>query len=166
MAQGAMRPCSKPGCPELVGSGRCPRHTVAQHQDDRSRRGSSNDRGYTSRWRRYAQDYLAQHQLCRECGEYARCVDHVIPWRRGKTSIEREQLFWDPSNHQALCASCHSRKTATEDGGWGNPTIPITRSGVVGDTRNVYVPDHTRIRNDRPHRLSFADPTNSTLTEV
>ncbi|MCZ6609557.1 MAG: HNH endonuclease signature motif containing protein [Alphaproteobacteria bacterium] len=26
----------------------------------------------------------------------------------------------DPSNLQGMCRPCHSRKTATEDGGWGN----------------------------------------------
>jgi 5-methylcytosine-specific restriction protein A len=30
-------------------------------------------------------------------------------------------LFWNRSNWQSLCHSCHSRKTASEDGGWGNP---------------------------------------------
>lgn len=28
--------------------------------------------------------------------------------------------FWDPDNHQALCYSCHSKKTVKEDGGFGN----------------------------------------------
>jgi 5-methylcytosine-specific restriction protein A len=29
-------------------------------------------------------------------------------------------LFWDRSNWQGLCHPCHSAKTATEDGGFGN----------------------------------------------
>ncbi|WP_144469068.1 HNH endonuclease signature motif containing protein, partial [Bacillus pumilus] len=31
-----------------------------------------------------------------------------------------KKLFWDSSNWQPLCASCHNRKTAKEDGGFGN----------------------------------------------
>nr|DAK90259.1 MAG TPA: HNH endonuclease bacteriophage, HNH Endonuclease, DNA.52A [Caudoviricetes sp.] len=29
--------------------------------------------------------------------------------------------MWDQSNWQALCHECHSRKTAKENGGFGNP---------------------------------------------
>ncbi|WP_304879789.1 HNH endonuclease [uncultured Parasutterella sp.] len=29
-------------------------------------------------------------------------------------------MFWDESNWQALCKRCHDRKTAAEDGGFGN----------------------------------------------
>jgi 5-methylcytosine-specific restriction protein A len=31
-----------------------------------------------------------------------------------------EALFWDWSNLRSMTASCHSRKTATEDGGFGH----------------------------------------------
>jgi 5-methylcytosine-specific restriction protein A len=41
-------------------------------------------------------------------------VDHVIPHRgdRGR--------FFDAGNLQSLCKQCHDRKTAREDGGFGN----------------------------------------------
>lgn len=46
----------------------------------------------------------------------ASCTDHITPhhgdWK----------LFWERRNHQSLCDGCHSRKTATEDGGFGNQT--------------------------------------------
>jgi 5-methylcytosine-specific restriction protein A len=42
------------------------------------------------------------------CGDLATDVDHVVPHRGDR------QLFWDTSNHQALCHSCHSRKTGKE----------------------------------------------------
>ena len=39
----------------------------------------------------------------------ATVVDHVIP-HRGDS-----HLMWDESNWQALCKSCHDRKTGSED---------------------------------------------------
>lgn len=38
-------------------------------------------------------------------------VDHIVPREQGGSDQ------W--SNLQALCHSCHSKKTATEDGGFG-----------------------------------------------
>jgi len=74
---------------------------------------------YGSRWQRYAKIFLAQNPLCvKHLGdgrgpEPATLVDHIVPHKGD------EQLFWDSDNHQALCASCHGVKTATEDGGFG-----------------------------------------------
>lgn len=39
----------------------------------------------------------------------ATVVDHIIPHRGD------QKLFWDRSNWQALCKSCHDSKTMTED---------------------------------------------------
>lgn len=33
------------------------------------------------------------------------------------------KLFWDKSNWMALCKPCHSRKTAKENGGFGNKKV-------------------------------------------
>jgi hypothetical protein len=41
-------------------------------------------------------------------------VDHVIP-HNGNLD-----LFTDPKNLRGLCKPCHDRKTATQDGGFGN----------------------------------------------
>lgn len=41
-------------------------------------------------------------------------MDHKIP-HRGDAA-----LFWDPNNWQAMSKPCHDRKTALEDGGFGN----------------------------------------------
>jgi 5-methylcytosine-specific restriction endonuclease McrA len=40
-------------------------------------------------------------------------VDHIEPHGGN------EELFWRESNHQSLCESCHNRKTAIFDGGFG-----------------------------------------------
>lgn len=62
-----------------------------------------------------------EHPLCEceECKELNRLlpatvVDHIIPHKGDKI------LFWDPKNHQAMSKKCHDRKTAREDGGFGN----------------------------------------------
>ena len=73
----------------------------------------------SARWQRARRHFLAQHPLCAECERQGRVsaantVDHIIP-HRGDT-----KRFWDADGWQALCAGCHSRKTAAEDGGFGN----------------------------------------------
>jgi 5-methylcytosine-specific restriction enzyme A len=65
-------------------------------------------------WRKARLGFLAEHPLCARCGAPATVVDHIVP-HRGDPAI-----FWDRTRWQALCASCHSRKTAAEDGGFGN----------------------------------------------
>lgn len=44
----------------------------------------------------------------------ATCVDHIKAHKGDK------RLFWDEKNHRPLCTGCHSRKTALQDGGFGN----------------------------------------------
>lgn len=56
---------------------------------------------------------MQEHPLCRMClsmgqTQPAQCVDHIQPHRGNK------QLFWDESNWQPLCNSCHSAKTRRE----------------------------------------------------
>lgn len=67
-------------------------------------------RGYGWKWQCAARAFLRRHPLCRDHqlrGEVvAACVvDHVTP-HRGNS-----KLFWDRSNWQPLCKSCHDRKT-------------------------------------------------------
>jgi 5-methylcytosine-specific restriction protein A len=80
--------------------------------------------GYGARWQRASKQFLRENPLCRECGNRtppiikgSQQVDHIIPHRGDMT------LFWDRKNWQALCRSCHSRKTATEDGGFGRARL-------------------------------------------
>lgn len=44
----------------------------------------------------------------------ATVVDHVIPHRGDM------ELFWDSDNWQSMHKQCHDKKTASEDGGFGN----------------------------------------------
>ena len=77
-------------------------------------------RGYGHRWRVVSKRFLDENPLCAECSTEERpvaaeVVDHVIP-HKGDMA-----LFWDPDNWRGLCARCHNRKTAREDGGFGRP---------------------------------------------
>lgn len=65
-------------------------------------------RGYDSVWRALRLMVLRREPLCRRCGHEASQVDHIRPIRQGGARL-------DPENLQALCHSCHSRKTRTED---------------------------------------------------
>ena len=73
----------------------------------------------SKRWRTERAAFLHQHPLCVECERHdlirpANVVDHIDPHGGDET------VFWDRSRWQALCASCHGRKTAAKDGGFGN----------------------------------------------
>jgi 5-methylcytosine-specific restriction protein A len=74
-------------------------------------RGTASQRGYGGNWQAYRKLFLANNPLCVECDrpEPATDVDHIVP-----VSGSDDPLFWDSENHQALCHSCHSRKTMRE----------------------------------------------------
>nr|DAG47847.1 MAG TPA: HNH endonuclease [Bacteriophage sp.] len=127
-----MRLCAWPGCRKPVewGSRFCKGHEKSgkdrderaeKEREDRRRKlqGNASERGYGSRWRKAAKTFLSQHPTCAECarqGKFtmATCVDHIVPHKGDR------DLFWDKKNWQPLCQSCHSIKTASEDGGFGN----------------------------------------------
>jgi 5-methylcytosine-specific restriction protein A len=74
-------------------------------------RPSAAKRGYDGRWRKAREGYLRKHPLCVLCEAgkrvvVATVVDHIVPHRGD------DRLFWDSSNWQALCKTCHDRKTA------------------------------------------------------
>ena len=71
-------------------------------------------------WREARREFLAAHPACASCGRIATVVDHIDP-HRGDPAI-----FWDRSRWQALCASCHGRKTAARTA--ASPTV-----GAEGD---------------------------------
>jgi 5-methylcytosine-specific restriction protein A len=74
----------------------------------RGQRGTAAQRGYGARWQRYRAAFLREHPLCVMCEKQgkvtaATVVDHRIPHKGDQT------LFWDLSNHQALCKPHHDR---------------------------------------------------------
>jgi 5-methylcytosine-specific restriction protein A len=115
------KPCNAQGCNVLTRNPRyCDAHVhlLKSHAREKPRE-SSASRGYGYKWQQARAGWLAKHPLCWHCEAkglvvVATDVDHIEP-HRGDMS-----LFWDRGNWQALCHSCHSAKTAAEDGGFGN----------------------------------------------
>lgn len=111
--------CSWPGCgkPIFLPERYCDKHkTEREKQKQKYRmqhdryRGSSASRGYDYRWSKFRK----KHPVCASCGRLATEVDHIIPFNRDRSKI------YDLENLQPLCHECHSRKTARENGGFGN----------------------------------------------
>jgi 5-methylcytosine-specific restriction protein A len=102
--------------------GLCKLHLIAKNKRvNEARTQTTTELGYGWKWRKAREVFLSMHPLC-ECAECralgrilpASVVDHRTPHRGDIT------LFWDMSNWQALSKSCHDRKTARVDGGFGN----------------------------------------------
>jgi 5-methylcytosine-specific restriction protein A len=86
-----------------------------QHHVDEGRP-SARRRGYDAGWERIAAEHLELEPWCRfhlERGEHVRAteVDHILARRAGGTD--------DHDNLRSLCKSCHSRRTAIDQSGWG-----------------------------------------------
>lgn len=83
---------------------------------------SSSTRLYgTAAWQRLrkfklARDYFCECSTCKKFNKNtpATVVDHIVPHRGDPT------LFYDLANLQSMAKSCHDRKTARMDGGYGN----------------------------------------------
>lgn len=96
----APRICS---CGNTVASGaRCVCERARKAEHDR-RRPNASERGYDARWRCEANAFLKVNPSCKRCGEQATVVDHVVPHRGDPLR------FWNRSNWQALCTTCHTR---------------------------------------------------------
>ena len=124
--------CKHPGCRRSVPRGvdfcghhksDAEKHAAAARKAREARRtafkGSSAKRGYGYRWQKLRNRFIAQHPFCEQCMKQGRLtiatdIDHIKPHRGDPI------LLFDEENLQALCHACHSRKTASEDGGFGN----------------------------------------------
>lgn len=70
-------------------------------------RKTTDQRGYSRKWKVAREAYLNEHPLCLECLKEKRVtaatvVDHIIPHKGDM------KLFWDRNNWQPLCASHHN----------------------------------------------------------
>ena len=77
---------------------------------------------YDYRWRKFRAWFLSRHPVCKSCDRAAKEVDHIQPLRDGGEKYDLENL-------QALCKSCHSRKTQAEMNG-RKPRLGCDVNGV------------------------------------
>ena len=75
---------------------------------------SSTERGYGYRWQKARERFLRLNPLCVYCKEKGRVevanvVDHIVPHRGN------QEIFWDESQWQALCKSCHDSTKQKEE---------------------------------------------------
>jgi 5-methylcytosine-specific restriction enzyme A len=130
-----LRPCLEPGCPELVGRGRCAAHTAAykrRHHGDPAR-------GYGSAqhqaWRRAV---IQRDRECVDCGAAlldargeplsTADADHVVALQEGGS--------YALGNGAGRCHGCHSRKTARE--------LRAATFGDIGEPRRAPSPPRPR----------------------
>ena len=107
--------CARRDCPELTLDRYCPAHKREYDRQYEQGRPSAIRRGYGRQWQRYRKWFLSDpvNAMCATgCGLPSTDVDHIQP-----VAGPDDPLFWEPSNHQALCHGCHSRKTV-RDGRW------------------------------------------------
>jgi 5-methylcytosine-specific restriction protein A len=136
-----LRPCRSVGCPELVVHGWCENHRDQAFPAPRARL-TSRQRGYDSQWDRASAAFLREQPWCVLCAaegrrEAAAVVDHIVP------HLGDRVRFWERGNWQSLCRSCHSRKTAIEDGRWGAgpPALVVLEARPACQVHVVCGPD-------------------------
>jgi 5-methylcytosine-specific restriction protein A len=117
------QPCGNrlDGCRNLVNYGTRYCDGCLANGAGKDKRPSSTQRGYGYKWQKASAAYLLAHPIAvdwfREHGDRilpAEVVDHIVPHRGDM------KLLWDPYNWQGLTKADHDRKTALEDGGFGN----------------------------------------------
>ena len=119
------RPCPGYGprrgaCPNLIkGNARCcpecmPYEKAATRRYDKKRDQTPERKWlHSTRWRRASDLHKSKHPLCAECERHGRITpvyvtDHIIAHNGNY------DLFWDQSNWQSLCNSCHELKHRPE----------------------------------------------------
>lgn len=63
---------------------------------------------HSKEWKALRNSFLNKHPFCKECGKFAKIIDHIVPISQGGAKL-------DPLNLQALCHACHNTKTAREN---------------------------------------------------
>ena len=129
----SLTPCSAPGCPELVSSGRCEQHRIQRQRGYDAARGTRSQRGYDADWYRWLVGFKAGFDIADKLSSAGveellarnRCAhcwidgkrtihdleyDHIVPLEHGGARLSA-------TNVQPLCKACHNGKTASERAG-------------------------------------------------
>lgn len=107
---------------------------------------------YNYRWQQLRLHFLRAHPLCVMCERRGRLVaasvvDHVVPHKGNPV------LFWDATNWQGLCASCHnSRKQMLEQPGKVQPHASWTGGWNRGGGSET---EASELERTRPFVLNF-----------
>lgn len=103
------RLCLTPQCPSpATYRGRCDKHSKERNRETHRNRQVYNSK----RWKILRRAVLFDQPICQHCNNaLARDVDHITPIEHGGDPYDR-------SNLQALCPSCHGRKTRAEQVGF------------------------------------------------
>ena len=118
MPQQAKRICRWAWCSNSCFGPYFDQHKEAAKKKSAGKRKEDPDPFYKSwAWRNFRKMILNRDPICKICGRSAsREVDHIKPIKQGGDQL-------DSDNAQGLCKPCHSRKTASEDGGFGNKKL-------------------------------------------
>ena len=113
------KPCKYPGCPMLTDENYCPEHKalVNAQYDKRMRSRPAYEFYHSTEWKHKRRNFLIEHPFCEECYRNGRLtkatlVDHIVPISQGGSLL-------DDNNLQALCSSCHGRKSILEGSRFG-----------------------------------------------
>lgn len=114
-----LKPCRRIGCNALTREGLCEEHRLQEVRAYSKNRPHYHKWYSLARWRNARLIYLTNNPLCIRCEQDGRLtpatvVDHVKPHKGNK------ELLWNSNNWQGLCKRCHDKKTASEDGAFGN----------------------------------------------
>jgi len=107
MANLPWKSCTTPGCPEIVRTGKCEKHSKQQGKEHRHRR--HNEPFYnTIGWQKRRKAYRTAFPLCERClmrgiTKRADMVHHIIPISEGGSKTS-----W--SNLESLCNACHGKE--------------------------------------------------------
>lgn len=118
----ALAPCTI--CKEPT-AGRCTNAQCRRSRRPADQRPTAAQRGYDRKWRRNSAAFLKANPICVDwpaprCRQQATVPDHD-PHTRAELIAMGEP---HPDAWRWLkprCGPCHSRKTASQDGGFGNP---------------------------------------------
>ena len=106
-------PCRYQRCPNLTTDPTryCPEHKTLMQQQQDAHRGTTKQRGYGANHQRLRRIVLSEEPLCRHCLQHG-----ITTPSTDMDHIDGNAFNVDRANLQGLCHTCHSRKTAKENG--------------------------------------------------
>ncbi len=111
MPNAPLKPCNKPGCPNLTRERFCAKHEGLKNEKKKQhdkQRGSASSRGYDRKWQRVralklATDPLCECEACSKRVRVATMVHHIKPVDK----YPELRLEW--SNLMSMANECHER---------------------------------------------------------